>query len=201
MNLRKIDNATMSGVSFCIRTILGTYQSDRVTIVIFVNGRQPSIITLRCFFSLQNHGHSFCLNQCYMHACCWRHAVVFSIFYCSGGLAMTHLSCPMIPLIYVSPPQHIPAIVLVCLALTGSQWQTWPWHKHMWSIGLISWMWMRYTIGSQGMIWWWILFQPLVIYRTVLKKSHTDLAPAIHMLPDSHVYDRYSFLRISITRH
>jgi hypothetical protein len=31
MNLRKKDNATMSGISFCIKTILGTYQSNQVT--------------------------------------------------------------------------------------------------------------------------------------------------------------------------
>ena len=36
----------MSGASFCIGTILGTYQSDRKTTVNFVNCRQPSIITL-----------------------------------------------------------------------------------------------------------------------------------------------------------
>ena len=49
MNLRKIDDATMFGASFCIGRILGTYQSDRVTTVTFVNHRQPSIITLCSF--------------------------------------------------------------------------------------------------------------------------------------------------------
>ena len=32
-----------------------------------------------------------------------------------------------------------------------------PWHRHMLSIGPISWMWTCSTFGSQGMIWWWIL--------------------------------------------
>ena len=35
---------------FCIGAILGTYQSDRVTTVNFVNCHQPSIITLCQFF-------------------------------------------------------------------------------------------------------------------------------------------------------
>ncbi len=47
-----------------------------------------------------------------------------------------------------------------------------PWHRHMYSVGPISWMWMHYTFGSHGMFWWWILIQPLVIYRTVLKICH-----------------------------
>ena len=50
MNLKKIDNAPVAGESFCIETILGTYQSNRVTTVNFVNRRQLSIITLRPFF-------------------------------------------------------------------------------------------------------------------------------------------------------
>ncbi len=50
MSSRKNNNATMLGVSFCIGTILGTYRSDQVTAVNFVNRRQPSIITLRRFF-------------------------------------------------------------------------------------------------------------------------------------------------------
>ncbi len=82
----------------------------------------------------------------------------FNIFYCSGALAMTHLSCCIIPLKFVSLPWHIQAINLLCLALTGLHWQMFPWHKHMSSIGPISWMWMRYTLGSQGMVRWWILY-------------------------------------------
>jgi hypothetical protein len=49
MNLRKIDYATVLGASFCIGTMLGTYQSDQVTMVNFDNRRQPYIITLRTF--------------------------------------------------------------------------------------------------------------------------------------------------------
>ncbi len=81
----------------------------------------------------------------------------FNVFYCSGALAMTHLSCRIIPLKFVSLPWHIQAINLLCLALTGSHWQMCPLHRHMLSIGPISWMCMRYTLGSQGMIRWWIL--------------------------------------------
>ena len=51
MNLIKIDDAHVSGASFCIGTILGTYQSDRVTAVNVVNYRQPSIVTLCPFFA------------------------------------------------------------------------------------------------------------------------------------------------------
>ncbi len=79
------------------------------------------------------------------------------LFYCSGALAMTHLSCCSIPLLSVSPQQHIQVIDLLCFALTGSHWKMCPWHRHMLSIGPIGWMWMGYTFGSQGMIWWWIL--------------------------------------------
>jgi hypothetical protein len=37
----------------------------------------------------------------------------FHIFYCSGALAMTHLSCRTIPLFYVSLSQHIQAFDLL----------------------------------------------------------------------------------------
>ncbi len=112
--------------------------------------------------------------------------LLFHIFFCSGALAMTHLSCQIIPLLSVSPPRHIQAIDLLWIALTGSHWQMCPWHRHMLSIGPISWMWMRYIFGSQGMIWWWILHWA--------SKSSTEqssrnviylLALALHMLPAS----------------
>jgi hypothetical protein len=63
----------------------------------------------------------------------------------------------------------------------------------MLSIGSISWMWMHYIFGLQGLIWWWILHSA--------SKSSTEqssrnviylLAPTIHMLPASYVYDLYS---------
>jgi hypothetical protein len=38
----------------------------------------------------------------------------------SGALAMIHLPCQIIPLLSVSPPQHIQSIDLLCFALTGS---------------------------------------------------------------------------------
>jgi hypothetical protein len=50
----------------------------------------------------------------------------FHIFYCSGALAMTHLSCRTIPPFSVNPPQHIQPIDLLCFALTGSHWQMYP---------------------------------------------------------------------------
>ncbi len=62
----------------------------------------------------------------------------FHFFYCSGALAMTHLSCCNVPLLSVNPPQHIQAIDLLWFALTGSHWQMCPWHRHMLSIGPIS---------------------------------------------------------------
>ena len=77
----------MPGVSFCIGTILGTFQSDQVTTVNFVNRHQPSIITLRRFFSHQNHRHSFCLNQSYLiddpsviNAICWHLGKLGALF-------------------------------------------------------------------------------------------------------------------------
>ncbi len=45
------------------------------------------------------------------------------IFHFSGALAMIHLPYQIIPLLSVSPPQHIQAIDLLCFALTGSHWQ------------------------------------------------------------------------------
>ncbi len=93
----------------------------------------------------------------HMYSCLQWHVLLhFPIFYCSGALDMIHLSCRIIPLLSVSPSRHIQAIDLLCFALTGSHWQICPCHWHMWSIGPISWMWMWYTFGSQGMIWWWI---------------------------------------------
>ncbi len=47
----------------------------------------------------------------------------FPIFYCPGALAMIHLSCQIVPLLSLSPPQHIQAIDLLYFALTGSHWQ------------------------------------------------------------------------------
>ncbi len=117
----------------------------------------------------------------------------FRIFYSSGELAMTHLSCRTIPFLSVSPPQHIQAIDLLCFALTGSHWQMCPCHRHMLSISPISWMWMRYIFGSQGVIWWWILHWA--------SKSSTEqssrnviylLALALHMMPASKFCDRHS---------
>ena len=117
----------------------------------------------------------------------------FHIFYCSGALAMTHLSCRIIPLLSVSLPWHIQAIDLLCFALTGSHWKMCPWHRRMLSIGPISWMWMRYIFGSQGVIWWWVLHWAS---KSSIEQSSRNviylLAPAIHMLLASHVYDRYS---------
>jgi hypothetical protein len=56
-------------------------------------------------------------------------------------------------------------------------------------------MWMHGIFGSQGMIWWWILR----LASSHLQKSPQEtrnviylLAPAIQILPASHVYDRYS---------
>ncbi len=88
----------------------------------------------------------------------------FNIFYCSGALAMTHFSSRIIPPLSVSPPRHIQAIDLLCFALTGSHWQMCSWHRHMLSIGipLVHKAWLDDEF----------LVQPLVIYRTVLKKCH-----------------------------
>ena len=54
---------------------------------------------------------------------------------------------------------------------------------------------MHGIFGSQGMIWWWIL----CLASSHLQKSPQEtrnviylLAPAIQILPASHVYDRYS---------
>ena len=50
----------------------------------------------------------------------------FLIFYCSGALAMIHLSCRTIPLLSVSQPRYIWAIDLLSLTLTGSHRQMCP---------------------------------------------------------------------------
>ncbi len=123
----------------------------------------------------------------------------FHIFYCSGALAMTHLSCRIIPQLPVSPPRHIQAIDLLWFALTGSHWQMCPWHRHTLRIDPISWMWMRYIFGSQGMTWWWILYWA--------SKSSTEqssrnviylLALALNMLPASQFNDQLSCTTLSL---
>ena len=93
----------------------------------------------------------------HMHACLRRRAIVFSYLLllrstCHDPSFMSHDSPP-----FCEPTMTHPAIDLLCLALTGSHWQMCPCHRHMLSIGPISWMWMCSTFGSQGMIWWWIL--------------------------------------------
>ncbi len=108
----------------------------------------------------------------HMHACLWRHAVENSYLSLLWSTCHDPSSMPDYPSPFCEPatthPSHWPT--LLCL-----NWFTLamcPWHRHMLSIGPIRWMWMCCTFGSQGMFWWWILIQPLVIYRTVLKKCH-----------------------------
>jgi hypothetical protein len=98
----------------------------------------------------------------------------FPILYCSGALAMTHLSCHMIPLHSVSLPWHIPAIDLLCLALTGSHWQMCPWHRHMLSIGPISGCECAVPLVHKAWFDDEFFVRHLVIYRIVLKKCHVS---------------------------
>ena len=95
----------------------------------------------------------------------------FLIFYCSGALAMIHLSCRTIPLLSVSQPRYIWAIYL-SLTLIGSHRQMCPCLRYMFSMVL--------SVGCECMVslvhkaWFDDEFfvQPLVIYRRVLKKCH-----------------------------
>ena len=85
----KKDDATVLGASFCIGTILGTYQSNQVTTVNFVNCCQPSIITLD-FSPTKIHGPPFCSNQsylvkCFLHVWCPLECMrLDSLFWCSS---------------------------------------------------------------------------------------------------------------------
>jgi hypothetical protein len=96
----------------------------------------------------------------------------FLIFYCSGALAMIHLSCRTIPLHSMSQPRYIWAIDLLSLTLIGSHRQMCPCLMYMLSIVL--------PVGCECMVslvhkaWFDDEFfvQPLVIYRRVLKKCH-----------------------------
>ena len=96
----------------------------------------------------------------------------FLIFYCSGALAMIHLSCRTIPLLSVSQPRYIWAIDLLSLTLIGSHRQMCPCLRYMFSMVL--------SVGCECMVslvhkaWFDDEFfvQPLVIYRRVLKKCH-----------------------------
>ncbi len=92
-------------------------------------------------------------NACLsLKACCCIFYLLLLRSTCHNPSFMPHY-----PSHSVSPPWHIQAIDLLCFALTGSHWQMCPWHRCILSIGPISWMWMHYAFGSQGMIWWWML--------------------------------------------
>ena len=73
----------------------------------------------------------------------WCCDLQFPIFYCSGALAMIHLSCRTIPLLSVSQPQYICAINLLSLTLTGSHRQMCPCLRWMlvWSYQLDVYAW------------------------------------------------------------
>ena len=94
------------------------------------------------------------------------------IFYCSGALAMIHLSCRTIPLLSVSQPRYIWATDLLSLTLTGSHRQMCPCLRYMLSMVL--------SVGCECMVSlvhkaWFddeFFLQPLRIYKTVVKKSH-----------------------------
>ncbi len=117
------------------------------------------------------------------HACLWRRAVAFSYLLllrstCHDPSFMSHYPSP-----FCEPatthPTYWPSF-----ALTGSHWQIRPWHRHMLSIGPISWMWMRYIFGSQGMIWWWILHWASKSSTEQSSRNVIYLLPlALHMLP------------------
>ena len=110
----------------------------------------------------------------------------FPIFYCSGALAMIHLSCRTIPFLSVSQPRYIWATDLLSLTLTGSHRQMCPCLRYMLSMVL--------SVGCECMVSlvhkaWFddeFFLQPLRIYKTVVKEKSFILAMAtVLCLPPS----------------
>jgi len=110
----------------------------------------------------------------------------FLIFYCSGALAMIHLSCRTIPFLSVSQPGYIWATDLLSLTLTGSHQQMCPCLRYMLSMVL--------SVGCECMVSlvhkaWFddeFFLQPLRIYKTVVKEKSFILAMAtVLCLPPS----------------
>ena len=107
----------------------------------------------------------------------------FCIFYCSGALAMIHLSCRPTPLLSVSQPQHIWAIDLLRIALTGSHRQMCPWHMHMMRMVLsVGWECM-YLCFTRHDLMMNSSFKPLRIYKTVFKTSHLYIGSGHSTVP------------------
>ncbi len=100
------------------------------------------------------------------------------IFYCSGALAMIHLSCRTIPLLSVSQPRYIWADLL-SLTLTGSHRQMCPCLRYI----------LVLSVGCECMVslfhkaWFDDEFFLQPLHRTVFRTSHFYTGDGLSAVP------------------